>query len=187
MLKGWTLNDGNHKVPEDLQRGTLVDVIHQCGKVHFCVRVGGSWAEDFSLDHDDEYQDGDIRFYRVAMFNQEGDRLLVDMLAQEHSTRSTPSSLDLAGWISNNRRNRVCPEDILPGALVDVIHRNGDIFYGESAGKSSATSFYRYGVDSDILYYRPSLATYKHSDRGSDEVGDKVVKTGFKIINALEA
>lgn len=186
MLRGWTLNDGNHKIPEDLQRGTLVDVIHQCGKVHFCVRVGGSWAEDFSLDHDDDYQEGDIRFYRVAMFNREGDCLLVDMLAQEHSTEATPSELDLVSWESNNRGNFAMPDGISKGTLVDVIHRGGDIFYGELAGDGAASTFYRNGSSGDILYFRRSLVTYKHSDCGI-KVGDKTVKTGFKIISALEA
>lgn len=62
---------------------------------------------------------------------------------------------DLDGWIKNPGDKKL-PDGLISGELVDVIHRDGEVFYSLPVGLSSASDFKHWSrnSNSDILYFR---------------------------------
>lgn len=62
---------------------------------------------------------------------------------------------DLEGWIKNAGAKKL-PDGVIIGELVDVVHRDGEVFYSRPAGFNSAADFKHWhrNSNSDIVYFR---------------------------------
>lgn len=66
---------------------------------------------------------------------------------------------DTDGWIKNTGDLKL-PDEIIRGELVDVVHRDGEVFYSRPAGSGYAENFKHWSrhSSSDIVYFRKAKA-----------------------------
>ncbi|URC22629.1 hypothetical protein KASHIRA_00350 [Serratia phage vB_SmaM-Kashira] len=85
---------------------------------------------------------------------------------------------DIKGWIKNAGGLRI-PHGFIKGELVDVIHRDGEVFYSLPVGNSSATDFKHWSRHSgaDVIYFRKSCG---------ESAGKEKVFFGKPLLEAIE-